>query len=747
MRDGAPIRRRRLAAIALLLLLGGAAAVSRGRGLDARSESNGPPPSSPEAAASRILVGSGLRRVRAGGRDDLAEAGKPRTGTAPRVVGIVLDESYRPAAGVSVTVEGSASRELAPQTDAQGRFSVEIDRRGAFAWIGVFARGSSGQCATASTGVGPGCEIVDVGALVLGPGATLEVHATALGHPLPGAEVHVSTCLPYAPPPDVDVDGWPFLGWTHAGRTDASGLARMEGVPLGDVRVLVRAGGRWSGEAHASVESSSVHPVRVACESARDVEVSVFEGEGETPAAGATLWLLTEQGYSIFGPGGPLVTDPSGRVVLPAVPRDAQRIVQVCDAGDWFGPEEGDWMIPPRATTFLVHLRRISGRSRDAKRPDLAPPEPPRTPRRLQVRVGDAGGGVADGCEVRVAGPGLGELGETIPLDAEGFASRSDLDPGTYQVRAETGPEFAAPWERGRMIRGWDASVDLSGGDGRLEIVVPAREEAVVFVRTDGTPGLPAGARVHVGSSPGMPSGLRIDADRGEIHLPLRPSTSRTTFPLSLWILTPHHGAAHARLTRDGNGPMSAALDLRATGRLLLRARLEPGRDAGSSEGIEIQRSTDIGPFAPWKGYAEDRRNDRPDLLYLGVPPGRYRARDRYTGRVSEPVDVVAGSEPTVLFLDVSRSQVVEGAIELPDDLAPEKARVLVLGDGIDPEDAHPPITVTAPDRFRVTIPGDRPVRLVPAAEGCVPDPTLPEVVLESATPGLRLRLVRGIPR
>jgi hypothetical protein len=72
---------------------------------------------------------------------------------------------------------------------------------------------------------------------------------------------------------------------------------------------------------------------------------------------------------------------------------------------------------------------------------------------------------------------------------------------------------------------------------------------------------------------------------------------------------------------------------------------------------------------------------------------------------------------------------------------------VRVFGESIDVDAPRAKATAVAPDRLRVTIPGGRPVHLVAAAPGCLPDPTLPETVIESTMGGIRLRLVRATPR
>lgn len=789
-----------------------------------RRPDEGPDPSPSEVAGRAPAAPTSLAGA---GQDDEAIASDapsgadaPADGTSPfRIVGRVFDGGYRPAPDVLVTVEDGRSAPATDRTDAEGRFDVPIPTAPAAATeYGVRARAVDGRCAATFVRGLPGRPVAEAGGLVLVVGHVLEVRAVADGRPVTNAEVHVSTVLPFAPPSFVSGSGAPFVGWSHRARTDGSGVAHLDAVPLGDVRVLVRGPGPVRGEARVQRREAAAEPVLVRCEPARDVEVIVVRAETGAPIEGAHLQPYDEDGWPPSDPGATPDTDAQGRALFRAVPfHPTFSVTVVHDGVRWpfgfsrltavpplattlriemprgdtlrFPLEPGDGPLPDAGTGVRVRtiaddewvaagdLRR-DGRVRDGaveivrvrgesvravlslsdgrvaearteRVSGLVTPQPVRfrSPRTLTVRLTDVDGGTAAGCDVRLFLEGGARASVSTPVDSTGRATFPGLLARAYDVRVDPCPELVEPYRRG--VFRVSERVDLSEGDVTLAVVVARREEALVRVRIAGVPGLPRDVVIRAGLSsetldPRVPEGVVVDGSAGEIRILVRPPPGLLPY---LELSTRDYGSARARLARGEDGRLGGVIDLAPTGRILLRTRVPADRDAAWAEGIDPERLGDDGRYVPAGVGPLPPLDDRPDLLYLGVPPGRYRARDGRTGRVSDPVEVIAGRDPALLVLDVSRSQVVEGTIELPEGLGPEKARVLVLGEGIDPEGAHPPITVLAPDRFRVTIPGDRPVRLVPAAEGCVPDPALPEVVLESAAPGIRLRLVRAPPR
>src|SRR5262249_43353287 len=90
----------------------------------------------------------------------------------------------------------------------------------------------------------------------------------------------------------------------------------------------------------------------------------------------------------------------------------------------------------------------------------------------------------AQGIWISVINPGNNPLGPPVETDEQGHATWLALD-------AQPGDVYVATTKitGGRRV----AAVDLRKGDGRRDLTVPRKREAVVHVFLDGKPGIPEG--------------------------------------------------------------------------------------------------------------------------------------------------------------------------------------------------------------------------------------------------------------
>ena len=371
-------------------------------------------------------------------------------------------------------------------------------------------------------------------------------------------------------------------------------------------------------------------------------------------------------------------------------------------------------------------------------------------PRTLTVRVHDAQGNPALGCAVRLFLVNGNDWGPARVVDDRGVVVFEGLVPTVFSVRALSCPELVEEGRRGVFSDG--ESVDLSAGDAEVDRIVEPVRDAVVSVWVDGAPGIPSQALISVGLQPETlewtrPSGLEVDRARGEIRFRVRPPRNAADTPQACYVAVrlaaPGMVEVSTELTLELNSwRMVGRLSLGTGGALVMSVRAPA--DGGAS--VYPERLEADGRWVPTGAKPAPVLDGRPDVLYEGIPLGRYRLRDTVSACVSEPGEVRKGASPVFLSLDLSRSGFAEGTIELPEGIAVGEARVVAVAKGIDLEGLDrygPSFTVLPPNVFRVRVPGDRPVRLVPTAPGCIPDPAMPELVVEAPGAGLRLRLIR----
>jgi hypothetical protein len=304
----------------------------------------------------------------------------------------------------------------------------------------------------------------------------------------------------------------------------------------------------------------------------------------------------------------------------------------------------------------------------------------------------------------------------------------------------------AFPWG-GRAV----GSVDLAKGGGSLEVVVPGKRTFVARVTVDGVPRL--APQMYVSMNQGAVARSRFDEDpaKGEIRfeLPVEPDAKSVVLLLSA---PPYLPATATIGPVPGTGTIPVEFALKTGGVLLVEVRAP--RDSTAYR-LGLQRWDDatsswIAANVPG-AMAGPGLAPGPDGIARCEPllEGRYRVVEITTGISSEPVEVRSGGEPARLVVDVSRQGYAKGWVRIPEGATLADVRVLVRGDGIATPEPARGLDYQAPrpgvdGSFRVRVPGDRPVQvvpwhpvLVPAAEGGIAEVTEPR-------DDLVLRLVQG---
>ncbi|MCA9571241.1 MAG: hypothetical protein KC656_25555, partial [Myxococcales bacterium] len=130
-------------------------------------------------------------------------------------------------------------------------------------------------------------------------------------------------------------------------------------------------------------------------------------------------------------------------------------------------------------------------------------------------------------------------------------------------------------------------------------------------------------------------------------------------------------------------------IDLEAAGALRIHV-LEP---EDKRYGVTVQRwDPDAGAWQFQGGFANapfrmnGSRADANGILDMpAVPPGRVRAIDTQSGLASEGVEVVVGSAPAELTLDLSRTGWIKGTVRGPEGVSLKGATVRVVEDDKEP--------------------------------------------------------------
>jgi hypothetical protein len=371
-----------------------------------------------------------------------------------------------------------------------------------------------------------------------------------------------------------------------------------------------------------------------------------------------------------------------------------------------------------------------------------------RAQRRLAVRVLEERGGPAQGAGVVVFDTDGRSLAGPVLSDAEGYAGFAALPPTAVSVRVVGEPGMIAGARLGVLSGEAGALVDLESGDGAAELTVRARDVATVLVHDErGDPFLDTYTlevllwpeALHWRS----PTNVVFEPAAGTARFTMRPPANGH----KIWV----RAAAPGRATVTAEIPLSAegVLDhvvLRLEPGASLTVRMVPPRDGVCSVRLERRSQNarwSAAHLIPLRGF-----DDGYSHTFEGLVPGVYRLHDAYTGAISDPAEVGPGSAGVALHLDLSAAGWVEGALELPDGVAPDEVVLLRAGGGLAFDDVvyadgdRIPRAVRAAS-FRLRVPGDRDVTISATHPRCVPDPRDGAIRVVTPGSGHRLRLLR----
>jgi hypothetical protein len=201
-----------------------------------------------------------------------------------------------------------------------------------------------------------------------------------------------------------------------------------------------------------------------------------------------------------------------------------------------------------------------------------------------------------------------------------------------------------------------------------------------------------------------------------------------------------------------GGAEARGAVELEPAALLVAHATLpEEGR-------VEIFPERFDDEAATWKLDARTRVHQgvtRPNgpqgtFVFQRIAPGLWRVVDKQSGITSQEVEVAPGDREAHVELDLGGAQWVAGRVDLPDEAELRRVRVVVEGseagaspDPFDRSGLRPRGVGLDGAAFRIRVPGDRTVRLVPWHPWLAPAADGVAEVREGRD-GVVLRLVEG---
>jgi hypothetical protein len=399
------------------------------------------------------------------------------------------------------------------------------------------------------------------------------------------------------------------------------------------------------------------------------------------------------------------------------------------------------------ATEFLsVLVQAKDGRvGRIARGTRFRPADPVsfRAPRFLDVDVFRADGSRAPGVRVTVC---------SYPIYGFG-ASAVTGDTGCIRIGPFWGGDAEIYVDDGVGELRHCASAKMGDGDAKVRLDLAGVINLVIRCTLDGERRLPPEFDLWVkGATQGA---QRTDAERAEISC-------------ALWPAAPD-GPVTAQLMCTGFVTWSSGtLPRPVDGRIIVDAPLVSGSTvavnvAAPSDGeaeIDLMRwDARRDRYTPaircWAGHSSRGPEAGSFIVtFRGVSAGRWCARDQLTGLMSAPVEVAAesaaeASQPARPALDLSHAGWVTGRVDTPTPADTSDARVTFSGTDIRPAaymigaspERYEGVTINPDGTFRLRVPGDRPIKLVPmhpklvaAADG--------EATVTEPRGDVRLRLV-----
>ncbi len=369
----------------------------------------------------------------------------------------------------------------------------------------------------------------------------------------------------------------------------------------------------------------------------------------------------------------------------------------------------------------------------------------------------------------------------------------------THVIRGRVGDERRHPVAGARVelcMRRVDAPVVSSGQDGRFEfeVAMPELSGEASCVRARDEAGRAGFTRLWMRPAE---EGERVEIDAGAIalleshSLRVRVIDGNTPSPSARIDFAMGHERVFAgEAVADAAGELLLSLPVVAPGDTVevgvtadgfLRTGAALVRPADGSEAfaeIELARSAVLvahvrrpernrvsiaperfddsaGDFRPAHDILHHGLNypNGPDdsFVFSGLTPGRWRAVDEASGLASSEVELFPGEREGHVELDLESVTWVSGRVEVADPA--ELARVVVLVEGTDvvrtprwwlPGARPPGGAYVNEGSFRVRVPGDRTVKLVPWHPWLVPATERGTIDVREGREGIVLRLVAG---
>jgi hypothetical protein len=271
--------------------------------------------------------------------------------------------------------------------------------------------------------------------------------------------------------------------------------------------------------------------------------------------------------------------------------------------------------------------------------------------------------------------------------------------------------------------------------------VIAERERScVLHVTVNGEKRLPASFHVHVEGGDIGP--IEEDPEAGTLQFAARPVPGAAALslsveakgcvPVDLWLPLP-----------EGAGVVEGNVAFVVGGSV--RIHVLPPTDNIHDVSLEVAADESWSPVEWWpsKGAVGHKPTE---LSFVGLDPGRFRARDTMTGLVSDPLSVAAGSVVEIT-LDLTHAGAIQGRVEGPADKDLEPATVVISGSGISqPGDrlgSRLGVPVPVNSGFTARVPGDRAVTFRVTHPMLVPAPESGSVTVTAPGASVVLKLVR----
>lgn len=458
------------------------------------------------------------------------------------LVGYVLDENRRPVRNAHVKAMHTDGRAAEARTDRKGRYKLPWGSNRNAAALVLYAKGPKGALGQGVAWLWP--SLVGpwrVPTVIVREAAVLKIKVSEGGQPTPGAQVDVFAL--------VQGEYEMGRGLVYAAKADADGMVTFRGAVAGEyVAIATLADGR-RGRGTFRLKRHVTHPMDIWVWPRLDVQLTITDAESGAPVAGAEVSVgekpKSGRGDAVpFHPALPtLRSDSSGVVVVPSL-GGAQSPLSVRVVAQGYAT----WSLEIKADQTHIDVKLVAGATGIWRLVDGEVPPPadgtqikvrpfaPSTdahviPSSVEVRKGHL---IIPGAEhaglilartpqgaIALLAPAEGSSdGKAPEMPVASFAAPRTLDVtvrkanGTLAagvlVTARTKgvyPASGSSDRRGRVrftglpARAFDlqsvddrlptTTVDLTEGDGEVEIILGRERVVQIHVTINGVPGIP----------------------------------------------------------------------------------------------------------------------------------------------------------------------------------------------------------------------------------------------------------------